>query len=385
MKTILLLSLSVCFCFVTIAQNVSINTSAAAPEDAKAMLEIRKPNFSKLKIRTDGYSADTTVIELSNRTSTNVGTAMFFSLINEEGLLISTVSDLAANAKDSLLSLKINGNMGFGIRNPAYNYHFHTPGSATNFISITSNTTGVSGTDGLIIGMSAGNGVINNLEGNSLRLGTANLTRLAIDGAGNVGIGNLTPGYKLDVNGDINVTGLLRMNGSAGTAGQVLTSNGASDPQWKDASFANNTRFGVAMTNSTIGGGTMSITATEYNLNTTDITIGTNSITINKTGLYHFNGNYYGWVSSTASVPTPPEFGINLNFTGGFAYTHQLDQWKPLPTRTATSTYFLKQQFSQDFYIIAPTTLQVSSNFLYSGAPIFTDSQINLFGYRISD
>jgi hypothetical protein len=43
---------------------------------------------------------------------------------------------------------------------------------------------------------------------------------------GNVGIGTNNPAHKLDLNGDLNLTGRLRTNGYGGANGQVLTSTG---------------------------------------------------------------------------------------------------------------------------------------------------------------
>jgi hypothetical protein len=56
--------------------------------------------------------------------------------------------------------------------------------------------------------------------------------KVRITGCGNFGIGNSSPAYRLDVTGDINLTGALRISGNPGTAGQVLTSNGAGAPSW---------------------------------------------------------------------------------------------------------------------------------------------------------
>ena len=53
--------------------------------------------------------------------------------------------------------------------------------------------------------------------------------------AQNVGIGNPSPQEKLDVNGNINLTGNLMIHGNAGQNGQVLTMNGGS-MVWMDKS-----------------------------------------------------------------------------------------------------------------------------------------------------
>lgn len=50
--------------------------------------------------------------------------------------------------------------------------------------------------------------------------------------AQNVGIGNPTPAEKLDVNGNINVTGTIKTNGTDGAAGQVLMKNSAGVLNW---------------------------------------------------------------------------------------------------------------------------------------------------------
>jgi hypothetical protein len=62
--------------------------------------------------------------------------------------------------------------------------------------------------------------------------------------AQNVGIGTTTPNFPLDVNGNMNVTGEIKANGTSGTAGQVLQSNGNNTMAWTNAAATNNGSVG---------------------------------------------------------------------------------------------------------------------------------------------
>lgn len=59
--------------------------------------------------------------------------------------------------------------------------------------------------------------------------------------AQNVGINTTAPTEALDVNGNINVDGTLKVNGAAGTTGQVLTRNSSNGMQWSTISGYKNT------------------------------------------------------------------------------------------------------------------------------------------------
>lgn len=71
---------------------------------------------------------------------------------------------------------------------------------------------------------------------------------------GNVGIGSLSPNYKLVVVGDVNVTGAFRSNGAAGTAGQILTSTGTGTAWTSLTSIMANHTPGTGLTGSVYNG-----------------------------------------------------------------------------------------------------------------------------------
>lgn len=143
------------FPVVLCAQNVGIGT--AAPADK---LEIRNPVRSAARISSNSYS-DTSQLILSNRNASQQGTDFKFSSNAEQGLRLSSASDLANNSHDSILMI--------------------TPD-------------------------------------------------------GRVGINNINPAQRLDVNGNVNINGSLLANGVDGTAGQVLMKNTSGIFSWGNIS-----------------------------------------------------------------------------------------------------------------------------------------------------
>lgn len=109
--------------------------------------------------------------------------------------------------------LQVDGSVGIGTTSPAT--ALEVAGAAAH-IRITDSDT--SGTTGIDFYDSNGTADVELEVGNSTQyfaIKTAGSEAMRIDSSGNVGINDSTPSYTLDVNGDINATGDLRIGGTA--------------------------------------------------------------------------------------------------------------------------------------------------------------------------
>lgn len=74
----------------------------------------------------------------------------------------------------------------------------------------------------------------------SFRVRTNNTERVTVDSTGNVGIGVTLPAQKLDVAGNLKLSGALMPAGLAGTTGQMLLSGGTNSPcTWSPFTMGN--------------------------------------------------------------------------------------------------------------------------------------------------
>ena len=114
-------------------------------------------------------------------------------------------------------------------------------------------------------------------------------------GNGNMGVGVQSPTDRLHLNGNLNMNGLIRLNGNSGQPGYVLTSNGNAAPSWQPAqmNYPANGRlmFPVLTTNlPNKVDDSLNLGTPIYNTFGAGVTIANNTITFNEAGLYEIEG-----------------------------------------------------------------------------------------------
>jgi hypothetical protein len=144
------------------------------------------------------------------------------------------------------VSLGISQNVGIGTSNPQGRLQInHSSGTAMGLMLLDSafNSSGsvefrnVNNTRRIVMQGFAGSNFNN---GQYLDIKSDSQVIATFQGNGRLGVNNISPAYPLDVTGDINTTGALRVNGAAGSGGQVLRSNGNGTMAWDDMCQYNN-------------------------------------------------------------------------------------------------------------------------------------------------
>jgi hypothetical protein len=212
--------------------------------------------------------------------------------------------------------------------------------------------------------------------------------------AQNVGIGVAAPQQKLYVAGNIKLSGALMPNGTAGIAGQVLTSTGAGTaPLWSNTAYTGGGRFWLTTNNNArttsgftgrggfIVDGAVNETSQEDSLDFglsnetgTDFTINNpglinNYITVNRTGLYHFEGLMRHFVTSSSSITMYPRATLHLlvNSTPDLTfllYEDVMEKTGGTETGNATfNTYNYTGKFQINIHLTAGNKITWSAGF----------------------
>ncbi len=235
--------------------------------------------------------------------------------------------------------------------------------------------------------------------------------------AQNVGIGVSIPTQKLDVTGNLKLSGAFMPGGVAGAAGQVLVSNGTDNaPTWQNVVASGSSKFLVTIndnsnTNSRVGYSTTSggggqndsidLVTTRYNIGA-DFTINSagftnNTILINTNGIYHLEGFVRCVIGHTIAGLTPTA-SITLKYdeppAGGVIISVPLADRVVLPQTGSGSSFNYNAgfRFSIDIYFTAGTTITLDAAFgSLTGYYPFTfisagaGNTSYFSGYRISD
>ena len=223
--------------------------------------------------------------------------------------------------------------------------------------------------------------------------------------AQNVGVGTASPSQKLEVVGNLRVSGAIMPAGAAGANGQALTSNGPGlAPTWENQAYSGGGRFWLIPGNNArstggfTGRGGFNIdgstapstqedsldilssyeTGSDFTIYSSGLT--NNYISVARTGLYHFEGNLRYNLTSTLSVIQLPR--ATLDFVANqpsapdinFLLVEDLmEKINGTETSSGINGYTLNPKFQFNIHLEAGTTFTLKTGFTNMRFPAGAD------------
>lgn len=265
-----------------------------------------------------------------NGTNVGIGTTSPAYKLDVNGIINATSYNSSSNiiltvGGSEKMRITSAGNVGIGTTSPAYKLHTLDNNNSFNISTIFENSnTGTSaqnairlkaGTNSITLGLTNQN---NTLTGTyliadqltPLIFGTNGSERVRITSTGLVGIGVIAPAYKLDVNGDININGVFRINGtpisSGGGGTGTITGAGTTTyiPKWTSSSALGDSPISVDGSN--------------------NVTIGSNTVYTGKFNVLVGNTGGDAYMSFTSIAPYGFSWGVLKTTNGAGAYKSQV-------------------------------------------------------------
>ena len=126
----------------------------------------------------------------------------------------------------------VSGGVGIGDTTPEWLFDIHKETTGNNYMQITNTSTGDALYSGLLVGVGGDVGWIAHSAPGALRLGRGSaVNSINIEPTGDVKIGLGTPEARLDVDGDVKMTGFEMPTGAS--SGRVLTSDATGVGTWQ--------------------------------------------------------------------------------------------------------------------------------------------------------